>query len=382
MLRTSIKDRITDYTASIISSLITAECRSATHQCNHGEKRPAFLFWLSLHCQHGLLNLCKGPSSSNIFNDIIMGEEMVAAGIYLILIRDCLDRVKKTNDHSSSGASDCQQCLAVLKQVSSSVIQLLLHQSPETDSHLDPRPTIAEAWYLSLNCLVSICRNDEHIANLLENDGVENFFGESLSLATTLVFLKDIGTKTDPAPSTQRGMSLDGPHSLAMETFLAESLLLGPSILSAGGASLSATHVTNIIDQNILGPAILAAAFLRSVSGAHSPWIVEDIHEVFQSLYIALGSNVDDFIQILRVSTMLKASMSFGGVRMGELLAGRYLDAKDSHIEGFLSQTREVCVNRNWNKMKIILKATCGGKKKDSGFNLKPQFTTWECDRM
>lgn len=380
MLRTSMKDRITDFSSSIISSLITAECQSALHQCNHGEIRLVIIFWLSLN--FGVLNLCKGSSSSNIFNDIIMGEEMVGAGIYLILIRDCLDRVDKTNHHTPNRASDCKQCLSVLKQVSSSVIQVLLHQTPETESYLDPRPTIAEAWYLSLNCLVSICRNDEHIANMLVNDGVENFFGESLSLATALVFLKDIGTKTDPAPSTQRGMSLDGPHSLAMETFLVKSLLLGPSILSAGGASLSAIHVTDDVDKNIFGPAILAAAFLRSVSGAMPPWIVEDIHEVFQSMFIALGSNVDNFIQILRVSTMLKASMSVGGIRTGELLAGRYLDARDSHIEGFLSQTREVCVKRNWNKMKVILKATCGGKKKDSGFNLKPQFTTWECDRM
>lgn len=312
-----------------------------------------------------------------------MGEEMVGAGVYLILIRDCLDRVKTTVHHSPTDASDCRQCLTVLKQVSSSVTQLLLHQSPEADLHSDPRPTIAEAWYLALNCLVSICRNNEHIAPLLVNDGVVSFFGESLSLATALIFLKDIGTKTDQAEIVQSGMSLDGPHSLAIESFLAESLLLGPNILSAGGSSImSAIHVTDKFDQNILGPAILVAAFLRSVSGALPPWIVEDIPVVFQSLFIALGSNIDDYIQILRVSTKLKASALFGGVRAGELLAGRYLDARDSHIEGFLSQTREVCINSNWNKMKIILKATCGGKKKDSGFNLKPQFTTWDCDRM
>ncbi len=312
-----------------------------------------------------------------------MGEEMIGAGVYIILIRDCLERVKQTMDHNPNGARDCRQCLSILQQVSSSVTKLLLHQSAEANSHLDPRPTIAEAWYLALNCLVSICQNNEHISIVLVDDGVENFFGESLSLATALIFLKDIGTKADPATSTQRGMSLDGPHSLALETFLTESILLGPSILSSGGASiLSAIHVTDIIGQNMLGPAILIAAFLRSVSGALPPWIVEDIPDVFQSMYTALGSDIDYFMQILRVSTKLKAAASFGGVRSGELLAGRYLDARDSHIDGFLSQTREVCIRNNWNKMKIILKATCGGKKKDSGYNLKPQFTTWVCDRM
>jgi len=326
-----------------------------------------------------------GPGTdSNVFNENIMGEEMVGAGVYLILINECLDRVKKANELSQKDASDCRQCLSVLKQVSTSVTQLLLHQSPEAISHLDPRPTIAEAWYLALIGLVSICRNNELIASTLANDGVENFFGESLSLAAALMFFKDIGTKSDQATLTQSGMSLDGPQTLAIESFLAESLLLGPSILSAGVTRIAAAiHVQEIVDDtNILGSAILVAAFLRSVSGALPPWIVEDIPDVFQSMYIAMGSNVDEFIQMLRASTKLKASVSFGGVRSGELLAGRYLDARDSHIEGFLSQTKEVCIKGNWNKLKIILKATCGGKKKDSGFNLKPQFTTWDCDRM
>ena len=32
--------------------------------------------------------------------------------------------------------------------------------------------------------------------------------------------------------------------------------------------------------------------------------------------------------------------------------------------------------------MKVILKQACGGKKKDAGFNLKPQFTTFDCERL
>ena len=39
VLRTSIKDKITDFTASVISSLITAECQAASQQCNHGKVR-------------------------------------------------------------------------------------------------------------------------------------------------------------------------------------------------------------------------------------------------------------------------------------------------------------------------------------------------------
>ncbi len=41
--------------------------------------------------------------------------------------------------------------------------------------------------------------------------------------------------------------------------------------------------------------------------------------------------------------TKLTASASFGGIQQGELLAGKYLDASDGHIESFLTQTKEVC---------------------------------------
>lgn len=308
---------------------------------------------------------------------------MVGAGVYLILIRDCLIRINQTKNQCRKDVDDCVKCLSILKQVSSVVTLLLLHQSPEANCHLDPRPTITEAWFLTLSSLVSICQNHEHIASVLVNDGVESFLGESVALATALIYLKDIGTRTDLAALVQKGMSLDGAHTLAIETFLTESLILGPSILSAGGKSiLSSISLNDALDQSILGPAILLAAFLRSVSGALPPWIVEEIPYLFQSMYIAMGSNVDEFIQVLRVSTKLKATVSFGGVRSGELLAGRYLDARESHVEGFLSQTKDVCIKGNWQKLKIILKATCGGKKKDSGFKLKPQFTTWDCDRM
>jgi hypothetical protein len=94
-------------------------------------------------------------------------------------------------------------------------------------------------------------------------------------------------------------------------------------------------------------PAILVAALLRSISGALPPWTVEEAPALFRSIYVATGSDVDGFVRILRASTMLSASASFGGVRPGELLAGKYLDASGSHIESFLSQTKEVCNKGN-----------------------------------
>lgn len=274
---------------------------------------------------------------------------MVHAGLYIILIRDCLDRIAKNKDQiEETGVHECWKCLSVLQYCAPSVTQLLVHSSPEANSHVDPRPTIAEAWYLTLGSLVSICRNHEMVAACLIGDGVEKLFGESLSVVMALVLLKDLGTKKDPARPIQIGLSLDGPHTLAMQSFVSESVLLGPSILAE-------TSIMSIIqlDQStsFVGtacvPAILVAALLRSISGALPPWTVEEAPALFRSIYVATGSDVDGFVRILRASTMLSASASFGGVRPGELLAGKYLDASGSHIESFLSQTKEVCNKGN-----------------------------------
>jgi hypothetical protein len=275
-----------------------------------------------------------------------MGDEMARAGVYIILIRDCLDRIAKNKD-PKTGVNECRKCLLVLQYCAPAVIQLLAHLLPEANSHVDPRPTIAEAWYLALVSLVSFFRNHEMVASCLISDGVEKFFGESLSLVMALIFLKDLGTKKDPSTPIQNGLSLDGPQTLAIQSFVSELVLLGPSIL-AGTSILSVIQVNQLSfgTHQMCGPAILIAALLRSISGALPPWIVEEAPALFRSIYIATGSDGDSFVQILRVSTKLTASASFGGVRPGELLAGKYLNASDSHIKTFLSQTREVCKPR------------------------------------
>ena len=279
---------------------------------------------------------------------------MVHAGLYIILIRDCLDRIAKNKDEIETGVHECWKCLSVLQYCAPSVTQLLVHSSPEANSHVDPRPTIAEAWYLTLGSLVSICRNHEMVAACLIGDGVEKLFGESLSVVMALVLLKDLGTKKDPARPIQIGLSLDGPHTLAIQSFVSESVILGPSII-AETIILSVIQLnrSSFVAPQICGPAILIAALLRSISGALPPWTVEEAPALFRSMYIATGSDGDVFVQILRVSTQLTASASFGGVRPGELLAGKYLDASDSHIESFLSHTKEVC-NKGNNSLAVI----------------------------
>jgi len=360
VLRTCLKANISNYCASIISALIKAECEAAAVQSNRGPQ-----------------------SGSNIFSDCVIGEEMLHAGAYIVLIRECLDRIGKEEGQMEKHMEECRRCLSVLKEVSPLVMPLMLHHSPEATSHVDPRPTIAEAWFLTMTSLVSICKKHNHIASSLVKDDMESFMGESLSVTVSLSFLKDLGSRESSSPATQKGMSLDGPHTLAMNGFTSECMIAGPRILTKMGRSIvSIVQVNHIFDQSNIGVIILAASLLRAVSGALPPWSVEDTPTLAQSMYLAMHSDPDAFIEIFSAATKVTASANFGAIKSGELLAGRYLDVSNKHIESFLHQSKEVCIKGNWKKLKVILKATCGGKKKDSGFNLKPQFTSWECDRI
>jgi len=359
----SIKESLTDYCASNISALIKAECKAATLQCNQG-----------------------ADSASSMFIGSVIGEEMVDAGVYLMLIRDCLTRIAKKKVLEEKDIIESIRCLSVLKSVVPVIVPLIMHQSPEANNHVDPRPTIAEAYYLTLSSLVSVCRKREKIASCLVNEGLEQLFGESLCLASMLIFLKDLGDKKSSAPDIQTGLSLDAAHTLAMTSFISESLQLGSSILSAGQGISSVIQLTDTFGQSsdILTAAILVASLLRAVSGALPPWSVEETPELFESIFTSIcGSSADSFVELLSLACKLRTATTFGGVREGELLAGRYLDVSDSHISSFITQSKEVCSKGNWKKIKVILKSTCGGKKKDSGFNLKPGFTSWEkCDRL
>jgi len=184
---------------------------------------------------------------------------------------------------------------------------------------------------------VSLCQTNVNAAN----DGVD-ILAESLVVFMSLIFLKDLGTKNTTAPEVQRGMTLDGAHTLAMTSFSGEVLKLGQNVLSERAIS-SIVQVVDAFGTTSICAAIFIAALLRAVSGALPPWSVEDMPDVFESMYISFGSNPDDFAQLLSMSTKLKSALPFGGVCNGELLAGRYLDVSDSHIKSFISQTKEVC---------------------------------------
>jgi len=354
---------MTDYSSGVFTALIKAECEAAAAQCGQGPE-----------------------SGSNLFIEDIVGEEKIHTGAYVILIGECLKHLSSSKHMTvEDQVESCRRCVQVLKHCAPDVASVLLHVSPEATVHVDPRVTLAEAWFSTMKTLASVCRHSEQIISSLAAENVQTLFGESLSLAMLFIFMKDIGGKKRPAPDVQRGMSSDGPQTLAISDFIAEAMLLGPSILAGSISALSA-HIQlncgNEVPAEVLGAAAISASILRAISGATPPWVVEDTPVLFKSMYVALGSNPDLFIQTLGVSTKLETMTAVGGLRAGEKLSGRYLDASDSHINSFLSKASETVAKNDWKKMKVVLKSATGGKKKESGFNLKPHYCNWECERV
>ena len=315
-----------DYAAEAILALINAECEAAINQCNQGHQ-----------------------SGSNFFNDNVIGEEMLNAGAYIMLVGECFDRLSSQHNHPlENKTNECRRCLVVLKNSAAILMSLLLNPTPEASSHLDPRPTIAEAWFLTMAKLVSICQKDEKIAASLLADGVEPLIGDCLSTAISLLFLKDLGSRKAPPPTIQIGMSLDGPHTLALMDFASEAMLLGPNVLSAAAKSIT-NHLTlhqtrENISYEALGAAIISAGLLRAASGSLAPWAVEGTPLLFRSMHTALGNNCDALIQVLAISTELQASTSVGGISAGQKLAGRYFEKINANtMDSFLTKTREAC---------------------------------------
>jgi hypothetical protein len=306
---------VTDYATDVASAVIRAECDAAVCQCDQGP-----------------------ISGSNIFNDNVVGDEMLHAGAYFMAVKDSLNRIVS---HLKTGLEEAltelRRCLAILKRSAVAVHSLLLNKSSEATSHTDPRPTVAEAWFLTMTSLVSIFRGANLTSHLTSDDRVEELIGDALYVSIALIFMKDLGNKKSAPSTVQSGMSLDGPQTLAMMEFMTSAILFGPGGLAATARSFT-THfqLEHLIQSEELGATIIAAGLLRAASGALPPWAVELTPPLIRSLFIALGNNCDIFIQILKNSTKIKCS--------GNILAGRYFEHVSSvHIDSFLSKTRDAC---------------------------------------
>ncbi|EJK58179.1 hypothetical protein THAOC_21717 [Thalassiosira oceanica] len=351
MLRTLVTGDMSDIAARAIGALIKAECQVATA---HFDVSPS-------------------DSSFTIFCDAVVGEDTVNAGVYIMLIKAHLDEIAKRKG-DFQGAN---KCISLLQDVARDVLQLITLPSPEASNSVDPRPTTMEAWFLSMTSLLALSNTR---LGMTSAGAVEEIVATSCTAAMSVIFMKDIRSLNE-----EPGLSLDGAQTSSIILFMTVGM---PSIL----ASLSKGGATPLLQVSCEGQStqydgsiavgVFVACLLRGVSGALPPWCVEDTPELFKAIYFAMGKDSDGFIHILNLAVHLTAASPTGCIQVGDRIGGKYVDCSPSHLNQFISKARDVCVKNDWKRFKVILKTLCGGKKKDSGFSLKPQLTNFDCDRL
>ena len=369
----------------------------------------------------------QATTSSFIFNDEVIGENMLSAGAFIIVISEVLDKLRipmrsKDNDSSFTTFTEdnvvkkCQDSILSLNQTRDFIFSLVMMPNVEVSngSDIDPRPTITEAWYLSMYSLISLCVGNNCIAPcLLGAQPVQELLSDSCCVAALLLFMKQIGkqhARSDCKSNMviEDGMNMDAPQTLALLQFLEAVLFIGPEFLGTVGAKLRSKlklkmdlgdnrNVSSIMRQTQidkfspqeLGGALIGSSLLRATSGGLPPWAVEGMSKLFAALYVGIGEK-DKFCFAMAYALELRLDIGkdcgFGSILPGHKLGGKYVNnlgvkAKDT----FLAVAEEAAMSNNgsgWRKFKVALKAACGGKKKMSGFNLKPSLTSWECDRV
>jgi len=76
-------------------------------------------------------------------------------------------------------------------------------------------------------------------------------------------------------------------------------------------------------------------------------------------------------------------STDFGKTSVGQRLVGNTSISLKA-LDEFVKKCHQIITNNHennpWQAFKVLLKAVCGGKRKATAFNLKPQLTCWDCD--
>ena len=334
-------------------------------------------------------------SHSPIFNDLCVGDDVVPAGAFIIVISEILNSTssafqsgKISNDQVNS---IFRECISTLIQSKNSVFGVICSEYPEPahNTYVDPRPYLTEAWLLSINSMLSLYSDTDGVVLSDHKLDVHQLVSETLAACVQIILMKRL-EKEAPIPgqsiTTPLGMSLDGPQSLALVDFVQEALTLGTgqevfislanlfqksklnytSVLGVGidtGADMNAT-----LSDTYVGGAILAAALFRGCSGALPPWAIESVPNVYASFFDACGGNVDTFCLVLKVGARLRLQPTLdaviGCVHPNKKLAGYFFDQlHDKGEHTFLEKTHEVISrkdNGKWRYFKVLLKAVCG----------------------
>jgi hypothetical protein len=345
--------------------------------------------WIQTECEAAIYQCSCGPtSSSRIFHEDVISEDVVPPGLFIQVLAANLSSVCQSNIPL---ATELKNSLTILSSTRQHVLQAMtaLCGCPAgKGSFHDPRPGIAETWFSSMNALsIIVVQQGITGMELKDNDlyaVIKELLLDTFVAAVMLILYKSL-EKTQNLRSNDPGMTLDGPQGLLMMEFLESYFRMGSQMLQEAGQRLiKRIPVKSGSNPDAAGIAIIGAALFRGSQGSLPPWAVESIPSVYSALFCALNSNVDNFVLMLDLSMCLKLEdhQQFGSVRGGTLLSGIYFEnMSDNAKTGFLNQAKDLA-NANsatsWKRLKALIKQACGGKKKDTDFNQRPALTKWD----
>ena len=146
---------------------------------------------ICLECDTILEYYSSGSKDSPIFHPLVIGEDTVPTGAFLVAVYESLSSLKRQNFLDLENESSKQQrqdlissCFSVLLHCRVKVLFTLGFKSPGMFSGLeDPRTTMAEIWFLALHALLvvqkGISSSPGHLVEVV---------GHSIILVMELIF--------------------------------------------------------------------------------------------------------------------------------------------------------------------------------------------------
>ena len=340
-------------------------------------------------------------SSSIIFHDDVDGDGALPAGAFLQIINETLEAIMKKKDQTTFGPQDSirctDDCVNALKNSSEGVLHVLMHACPESTGHIDPRPSTGEAWFSSVTSVIKSYVRHVPPPSILGNATLADLIGQTFATILQMLYTRSIEKEV----GDKMCMSVDGPQTLVTLDFLEAALSLGPEIMSliykhVGPHVMMDPAIRTALESSpqptlYAGGALLCAALFRAASGCWPPWAVEGAPEIYSALFVSsCGCDSELFCNLLEAAAGIKLAdrpdAQCWSILPGKKLAGKHFDRmSEKHKAEFMVQVRKICAQNDaagWRRMKVVLKALCGGKKKASGFNQRPSLTDWDCDRI
>jgi hypothetical protein len=327
--------------------------------------------------------------SSAIFKMSVIGDDLLPSGAFVRVIGEVLDKISARMQDTSEKAVLCRGVIDTMVNSKEFVLNALMIQNhvEKEDLFLDPRPTLAEAWYLALETLIKICNEDKGVMSpILHDERILNMVCESCSVAMLLWLTQHVYQK-----DKQVIMNMDGPHTVAMFSFLEKALTLGNTLLNQVGTHLRHKLQLYIeggnadnVPSHVMGGIIIESALLRGLSGGFPPWALESMPEIHQALFNACGADSEGFFTVFRLATQVKLWETDGleGLEQRSTLTGDWVDDWSQKFKAdFFENIRQICYANTlegWRKIKTLVKAACGGTKIGS-YGMKPPKTSWNC---